>query len=143
MVANLVSKRDPKIARNSRTSWENWDFPSSKLQISSHKIQFSSTAFRFPRNPRKTSSTAFRFLQRLSAFFNGFPLSSTAFQFSLTAVHFPRNPGKSIYGGRYTKDHLSELRISAKIAIFRDKNNRQQEYERSLIRASYFPLRAS
>jgi hypothetical protein len=88
MVANLVSKRDPKISRNSRISWENWDFPSPKLQFSSHKIQLSSTAFRFPRNPRKSSSTAFQFLQRLSAFFNGFPLSSTAFQ-------FPRNPRKS------------------------------------------------
>jgi hypothetical protein len=30
-------------------------------------------------------------------FFNGFPISSTAF-------HFPRNLGKSIYGGKYTKD---------------------------------------
>jgi hypothetical protein len=57
------------------------------------------------------SSTAFQFLQWLSAFFNGFPLSSTAFQFlqwlskfSSTAFHFLRNPGKSIYGGKYTKD---------------------------------------
>jgi hypothetical protein len=36
-----------------------------------------STAFQFPRNPRKYSSTVFRFLQRLSDFFNGFPISST------------------------------------------------------------------
>jgi hypothetical protein len=137
MVANLVSKRDPKIARNSRTSWENRDFPSPKLRFSSHKIRFSSTAFQIPRNLRKSSSTAFRFLQWLSAFFNGFLLSSMAFRFSSTAFHFPRNPGKSIYGGKYridcypsfvfqpklqysaikiiggknTKDHLSELRI--------------------------------
>ncbi len=81
MVANLVSKRDPKIARNLRISWENWDFPSPKLRFSSLKIQFSSTAFRFPRNPRKSSSTAFRFLQRLSDFFNGFLIFSTAFWF--------------------------------------------------------------
>jgi hypothetical protein len=61
----------------------------------------------------------FDFLQRLFAFFNGFPLSSTAFrfsstafrisstafQFSSTAFRFPRNPRKSIYGGKYTKDH--------------------------------------
>ncbi len=40
-----------------------------------------STAFWFPRNSRKSSSTAFRFLQRLSNFFNGFLISSTAFQF--------------------------------------------------------------
>jgi hypothetical protein len=57
------------------------------------------------------SSTAFRFLQRISTFcngflifLNGFPISSTAFQFSSTAFHFLRNPGKSIYGGKYTKD---------------------------------------
>jgi hypothetical protein len=104
MVANLVSKRDPKIDRNLRISWENQDFPSPKLQFSSHKIQFSSTAFRFPSNPRKSSSMAFQFLHPLSSFFIGFPLSSTAFQFSSMAFHFPRNPGKSIYGGKYTKD---------------------------------------
>jgi hypothetical protein len=56
--------------------------------------------------------TKFNFLQRLSAFFNGFLLSSMAFQFSLMAFQFslmafrfPRNPRKSIYGGKYTKDH--------------------------------------
>ncbi len=56
--------------------------------------------------------TKFDFLQRLSAFFNSFPLfsmafwfSSMAFRFSSTAFHFPRNPRKSIYGEKYTKDH--------------------------------------
>jgi hypothetical protein len=51
-------------------------------------------------------------LQRLSNFFNGFPtsstafrFSSTAFRFSSTAFRFPRNAKKSIYGGKYTKDH--------------------------------------
>jgi hypothetical protein len=60
--------------------------------------------------------TKFDFLQRLSAFFNSFPLSSTAFpfsstafQFSSTAFHFPRNPRKSIYGGKYMKDHHSSF----------------------------------
>jgi hypothetical protein len=75
MVANLVSKQDPKIARNLRISWENWNFPSPKLLFSSHKIRFSSMVFWFPRNLRKSSSMAFQFLQRLFAFFNGFPLS--------------------------------------------------------------------
>ncbi len=58
----------------------------------------------------------FDFLQRLSVFFNGFLLSSTtfqfsstAFQFSSTAFHFLRNPRKSIYGGKYTKDHHSSF----------------------------------
>jgi hypothetical protein len=64
--------------------------------------------------------TKFNFLQRLSVFFNGFLLSSmafrfssTAFQFSSTAFHFPRNPQKSIYGGKYTKDHHSSFVFSA------------------------------
>jgi hypothetical protein len=58
----------------------------------------------------------FNFLQRLSAFFNGFLLSSTAFQFSSTdfqisstAFLFPRNLRKSIYGSKYTKDHHSSF----------------------------------
>jgi hypothetical protein len=60
--------------------------------------------------------TKFDFLQRFSAFLNGFPLSSTAFQFSSTAFQFssvaflfPRNLRKSIYGGNYTKDHHSSF----------------------------------
>jgi hypothetical protein len=60
--------------------------------------------------------TKFNFLQWLSAFFNGFPLSSMAFwfssiafQFSSMAFLFPRNPRKSIYGGKYTKDQHSSF----------------------------------
>jgi hypothetical protein len=53
--------------------------------------------------------TKFDFLQRLSTFFNGFPLSSMAFRFSSTAFLFPRNLRKSIYGGKYTKDHHSSF----------------------------------
>ncbi len=56
---------------------------SPKIQFSLLKIRFSSMAFRFLRSPRKSSSTAFRFLHRLSNFqetsFNGFLISSTAF----------------------------------------------------------------
>jgi hypothetical protein len=66
------------------------------------------------------SSTAFRFLQRISTFrngflifLNGFPISSTAFQFFSTAFHFPRNPGKSIYGSKYTKDCYPSFVFSA------------------------------
>jgi hypothetical protein len=47
---------------------------SENIKIFPSEILFSSTAFRL-------SSTAFRFLQRLSAFFNGFLLSSMAFCF--------------------------------------------------------------
>jgi hypothetical protein len=53
--------------------------------------------------------TKFDFLQRLSAFFNGFLLSSMAFQFSSTVFRFPRNPRKSSYGGKYTKDRYSSF----------------------------------
>jgi hypothetical protein len=60
--------------------------------------------------------TKFNFLQWFFAFFNGFLLSSMAFQFSSmafqfssTAFLFPRNPRKSIYGGKYTKDHHSSF----------------------------------
>jgi hypothetical protein len=84
-------------------------FPSPKIQFSSHENQFSPIGFLI-------SSTAFRFLQWLSAFFNSFPiflngflLSSMAFQFSSMAFCFPRNPRKSIYGGKYTKDHYSRF----------------------------------
>jgi hypothetical protein len=60
--------------------------------------------------------TKFNFVQRLSAFSNGFLLSSTAFQFSSTAFqfssmpfHFPRNPREFIYGSKYMKDHHSSF----------------------------------
>ncbi len=59
------------------------------------------------------SSTTFQFLQWFSAFWNGFPISSTAFQFSSTAFHFLRNMGKSIYGGKYTKDRYPSFVFSA------------------------------
>ena len=61
------------------------------------------TAFSF-------SSTAFRFLQRLSDFFR---ISPTAFRFSSTAFRFPRNPRKSNYGEKYTKFRYSSFVIPA------------------------------
>jgi hypothetical protein len=71
------------------------------------------------------SSTAFRFLRRISnfrkgflIFLNGFLISSTAFQFSSTAFHFPRNPGKSIYGGKYTKDRYPSFIFQPKMQYF-------------------------
>jgi hypothetical protein len=76
MVANLVSKWDPKIARNSRISWENRDFPSPKLRFSSHH-----TKFDFLQRLSNFQEIQENLLQRLSNFFNRFPLSSTAFHF--------------------------------------------------------------
>ncbi len=57
--------------------------------------------------------SAFYFLQRLSAFFNGFPLSPTAFWFSSTAFLFPRNPIKSIYGGNGFPLSLTAFQFSS------------------------------
>jgi hypothetical protein len=73
-----------------------------------------STAFQFSRNPRKSSSMAFQFLQRLQnlIFFNGFPNSKKP---SSTAFRFPRNPGKSIYGGKYTKDRYPSFVFQPKL----------------------------
>ena len=85
-----VKNETPKSPETWESCWENWDFPSPKIRFSSLKIWFSSTAFRFPRNPRKSSSTAFRFLQRLSDFFTGFPLSETAFRFLQRLSNFPQ-----------------------------------------------------
>jgi hypothetical protein len=55
-------------------------------------------------------------------FFNGFLSSSTAFQFSSTAFHFPRNPGKSIDGGKYTKDRYPSFVFQPKLRFSALKN---------------------
>jgi hypothetical protein len=83
---------------------------------------------------------AFQFLQRLSAFFNGFPLSSTTFRFSSTAFHFPRNPGKSIYGGKYTKDRYLSFVFQPKlqystIKIIGGKNTKDHLSELHIFRS--------
>ncbi len=91
-------------------------FPLPKIQFSSPKIRFSSHEIRFTQIGFLLSLMAFRFLQWLSDFVNGFPLSPTAFrisptafQFSSVAFCFPRNPRKSIYGKKYTKDCYSSF----------------------------------
>ena len=63
-------------------------FPSPKIRFSSPKFRFSSYETRFTKIGFLLSFSAFRFLQRLSSFsngflifFNGFPLSPTAFRF--------------------------------------------------------------
>jgi hypothetical protein len=104
----LVGNESPILENLLEISWNPSPisrFPSPKIRFSSHQIQFSPIGILL-------SSTAFLFLQQLSTFFNGFPLSSTAFQFSSTAFRFssttflfPWNPRKSIYSGKYTKDH--------------------------------------
>jgi hypothetical protein len=61
MVANLVSKTRPRNRQKLENLLENWDFPSPKIQFSSHKIQLSSMAFCFLQR-------LFNFPQWLSAF---------------------------------------------------------------------------
>jgi hypothetical protein len=143
VVANLVSKTRPQnrqklenifgkidifLAQNPIFHAQNSIFFNGFLiSEKSEKIFFNN----FP-----ISLTAFRFLWCISTFrngflifLNGFPISSTAFRFSSTAFHFPRNPGKSIYGGKYTKDRYPsfifhpKLRYSA-IKIIGGKNTK-------------------
>jgi hypothetical protein len=85
-----MGNESPKLPDPRESLGKYQDFPSPKIQFSSHEIRF--------------SSMAFHFFQWLSAFFNGFPIF-LAFRFFSTAFHFPRNPRKSIYGDKYTKDH--------------------------------------
>ncbi len=105
-------------------SWENRDFPSPKSNFPRSKFDFlcdfpiSEKSEKIFFNGFPISSAAFHFHQRLydfrrriSTFRNAFLLSAKAFQFSSmafwfssTAFHFPKKPGKSIYGGKYTKD---------------------------------------
>jgi hypothetical protein len=91
--------------------------------------------------------TKLEFLQRLSTFFNSFPLSSTAFQFSSTAFHFPRNPGKSIYGGKYMKDCYPSFVFQPKIGIFRNKiiggKNTKDHYPSFVFSAPSFVILAN
>jgi hypothetical protein len=77
------------------------------------------------------SSTPFRFLQGLSAFFNGFPIFLNGFPLS-------KKSGKIYLWRQVYERLLSKLRISAKMAIFRNKNNQRQEYERSLSKLCIF-----
>ncbi len=92
-------------------SWKSQVFPLQYQDFLHLKSDFPHIKSNFPHTESDLPKSAFYFLQRLSAFFNGFPLSPTAFQFSPTAFqfssmafHFPRNPRKSIYGKKYTKD---------------------------------------
>ncbi len=110
----------------------------SKIRFSSTAFRFprnprksSSAAFRFPRNPRQSSSTAFRFLQRLSALFDAFLNSVTIFKFSIFLNGFPiflngfplsEKSGKNLS----TAANIQKIAIQAsyfplKIAIFHDK----------------------
>ncbi len=93
-------------------SWKSRDFPLQYRDFLHLKSGFPHLKSNFPHTKSNFSQSAFYFLQWLSAFFNGFPLSSTAFRFLQWISDFlqwlsdfPRNPRKSIYGDKYTKDH--------------------------------------
>ncbi len=78
MVENLVSKRDPKFS-----SLKIW-FSSTVQRLSTFFNMFpiSEKSEKIFYNGFPISSTAVRFLQRLSAFFNGFPIFLNGFPFS-------------------------------------------------------------
>jgi hypothetical protein len=63
----------------------------------------------FPHAKSNFPQLAFCFLQRLSTFFNGFLIFLNGFPLYSTAFLFQRNPRKSIYSGKYTKDHHSSF----------------------------------
>ncbi len=100
-------------------SWESWVFPLQYWDFLHLKSNFPHLKSDFLCTKSNLPKLAFPFLQRLSAFFNGFltffnsfalsptafQISPMAFQFSSTAFCFPRNLRKSIYGKKYTKDH--------------------------------------
>ncbi len=128
-------------------------------------------AFQFPRNPRKSSSTAFQFLQWLSnfqeTFFNGFPISSMAFRFLRRISVFRKGfliffnsfliflngfplseKSRKIYPWRQVyKRLLSKLRISAEIVMFRDKiiggKNTKDHYPSFVFSAQSFIILAN
>ncbi len=104
-------------------SWESRVFPIQYQDFLHLKSDFPHLKSNFPCTKSDLPKSAFYFLLRLSAFFNGFltffngfPLSPTAFQispmafrFSSTAFCFPRSPRKSIHGKKYTKDRYSSF----------------------------------
>ncbi len=118
MVANLVSKTRPQNCQKLENVFGKIEIflAQNPIFLAQNSIFFNGFLIskKFKKiffNSFPISSTASRFLRCISTFrngflifLNGFPISSTAFQFSSTAFHFPRNPGKSIYGGKYTKD---------------------------------------
>ncbi len=86
------------------------------------------------------SSTAFCFLQRLSAFFNGFPIFLNGFPLS-------EKSGKIYLWQQVYERSLSELCISAKIALFRDKiiggKNTKDQYPSFVFSAPSFVILAN
>ncbi len=90
-------------------AWESRVFPLQYQDFLHLKSNFPHLKSNFPCTKSNLPKSAFYFLQRLSTFFNGFPLSPTAFRFSSMAFRFPRNPRKSIYGKKYAKDCYSSF----------------------------------
>ncbi len=104
-------------------SWESRVFLLKYRDFLHLKSNFPHLKSDFPCTKSNLPKSAFYFLWRLSAFFNGFLTffngfllsptafrnSPTAFQFSSTAFRFPRNPRKSFYGEKYTKDCYSSF----------------------------------
>jgi hypothetical protein len=86
------------------------------------------------------SSTASRFLQWLSAFFNSFPISLNGFPLS-------KKSGKIYLWRQVYERSLSKLRISVKIVIFRNKiiggKNTKDHYPSFIFSAPSFVILAN
>ncbi len=104
-------------------SWESQVFPLQYQDFLHQKSYFPHLKSNFSCTKSDLPELAFYFLQRLSAFFNGFltffngfllspmvfQISPMSFQFYSTVFCFPRNPRKSFYGKKYTKDRYSSF----------------------------------
>jgi hypothetical protein len=119
-----------------RISWKYCEIPLQYRDFPLLKSDFLHTKSDFPHAKSNFPQSAFCFLQRLSAFFNSFPLSSTVFHFLQRPSNFfngfpiflngfplSKKSGKIYLWRQVYKRSLSELRISAKNAIFCDNGN--------------------
>ncbi len=137
--------------------WENRDFHSPKSDFLCSKFDFLQRLSDF-------QEIRENLLERLSDFFNGFPLSSTQFKFSIFLNGFPDfsqwlSTFQEIRENLSTAANIQKIAIQAsffplEIAIFRDKILQPKlrysaikysavRIQKIAIRASYFPLRAS
>ncbi len=127
---NVFGKIEIFLAQNLIfLAWNSIFFNGFPISKKSKKIFFNS----FP-----ISSMAFPFLWRISTFRNGFLIFLNGFPIFLNSFPLSEKSRKIYLWRQVYKISLSELRISAKITIFRDKNNWRQEYKRSLSKLRIF-----
>ncbi len=143
-----------------RISWKYCEIPLQYQDFPLLKSDFPHTKSDFPHTKSDFPKSAFCFLQRLSAFFNGFPLSSMAFCFLqwpsdffngfpifLNGFPLSEKSGKIYLWRQVYERLLSELRISAKNTIFCDKliggKNTKDCYPSFIFSATNFEILAN